>query len=176
MPTPTPEPTPPPSQQPASVGVAPPPSKVGSSASGWTEAAYLTALAYFDAVKTTYVADLPNDLLGIETMAGSCCDGGSSPEERTIILAGAQPYINAATTAIHSHLSFMSAHPAAVCFLDAYAADRAIAATYLAWLADWGNGFPSTDGGQIQRSLLEAANAKANTFLGAFGGYFSDCH
>jgi hypothetical protein len=107
-----------------------------ASRSGWTPAAYWTALAYENSLDQTYVVDVPSYIAHIADVWG--CTPGATPPECAAAREEGGYYVRPAVASINRHLTFMRRHPAAACFRDAYQADRAVARTYLAWLDAWG--------------------------------------
>jgi hypothetical protein len=166
-PRPTARPTPRPTARPAA-------GTGGSSSSGWTQAAYNTAAAWQQSATKTYLGSLRTSLMDAAYVG---CPPGITPEECTARREAAALDLTPAKRLLTDHLSWMKGHPAARCFLDAYAADRSVANAYLAWIANWGPmGGDLTGQGRAQITALQEVNSKADSFFSHMGGYFSDCH
>jgi hypothetical protein len=147
----------------------------GSGGSGWTEQAYQTAIAYQASVEQTYTVDVPNNILVLQQFDVGV-PAGMTDEQIAAARSYDAKWVNMASGAINAHLAFMRSHPAASCFAAAYAADRVVASTYLAWLAAWMPADPSlTSEGTQQADSLDNAEAVANQFLQKFNSYFSGC-
>lgn len=142
--------------------------------SGWTQAAYYTALEWQQSVSSTYLGPLSSTLSDLAN--ATFCAPGTSPEQCAAGREQAATALEPVTRLLDAHLSWMSKHPAAACFRDAYAADQLVANGYLAWIADWEpHGGDLTPAGQDQIEELRAADAKANAFISRLNDYFSDC-
>ena len=131
-------------------------------------------MAWEGRVSSTYGGSL-SSLLWDLAYASGCAPGQTEAECTAAKQEGAKE-VNAARKILNGQLSWMSNHPAARCFRDAYSADRAVASRYLHWLSDWGpRGGEYTPAGQNQIYSLQDADAKLSRFLNHLSGYFSDC-
>jgi hypothetical protein len=168
-------PPPPATPRPTSAPQATPAAKTGGSggsSSGWTQSDYNTAQAYLASTDKTYAVELPpllDDLIQLG------CDPGTTQEECDARTQQAKSEISQALKDIRTHLGFMSAHPPARCFADAYKADRSLAAKYESWLKNWYPGGWDTSAGRGLQQSLDAVNSQADSFFNHLNGYFSDC-
>lgn len=168
LPTPTAPPTPP--ARPTLVPT-PPPAAAGS---GWTKAAYDAAVAYQKSAWATYAVSIPKYAWLLAYWSG--CVPGVTEEECAAARKDGGATVKAVRAVINSHLSYLKKHPAARCYQDAYAADRSLAARYLAWLSHWGPyGGEATPEGTAQLKARVAIDAKATAFLSGFSAYFTNC-
>ena len=145
----------------------------GTSGSGWTQAAYETAVAWQSSASATYLGTLRSTLWSLAYM--DSCGPGRTPAECAAGRAEGAVELAPAKTLLALHLSWMNKHPAARCFQDAYAADRAVASAYGAWIAGWWPSGDYTPGGRAQLLDLENIDVKADTFFSITAAYFSDC-
>jgi hypothetical protein len=112
-----------------------------------------------------------------ENAGCAASDLGCTPEETYAAVPLQTTYLKAARAAIQRHLTFMSSRPAASCFRDAYAADRAIAKEWLTILppaGPWLYG-QDTPEGRADERVVDAAMARTNGFLRNFAAFFADC-
>ena len=145
-----------------------------SGGSGWTAAAYQTAIAWENSVSQAYVVTVPSNATDLAYF--SCCAPGTTTEERNAAAQEALVYLNAAKGAVSTHLTWMTSHPAATCFKDAYAADRTMAKAWLSWLNSWQlAGGENTPEGRAQIQTYNAVSAQNSAFIAAISGYFNDC-
>lgn len=161
--------TPEPTQRPSPTPQAPAPTPV----TGWDEEAYTTALAYLDSLDATYPL-VSARVIELAYFGG--CLPGSAVEECAAAREAGALLADPATAALNRHVAFMDSNPAAPCFVDAYAADRALADRYLGWLATWAPlGGDGTPAGRAQLQRAEQLNADFRAFFAAVDGYFADC-
>ena len=155
----------------------------GNSAGGWSDDAYWTATDYLNSVEATYVYAIPSALWDAGAkLFGARCTWAQTPAES----AACQNEMTASIgvpirDAIVAHQGFMIGNPAAPCFADAYAADAALADTYL----DAANSLLLTldylepDAYYAALDAWEAGRASgqalSESFLANLEGYFADC-
>jgi hypothetical protein len=145
-----------------------------TSATGWTQAAYNTAVAWQQSVSTTYLGTLRSTLLELASYGG--CVPGATLEQCAADREVGSLELQPIKRLLQTHVSWMKAHPAAKCFRDAYAADRAVANGYFAWIADWGPWAGGlSNNGRVQIIRLQQYDAKADAFISKMNAYFSDC-
>lgn len=141
----------------------------GSSGSGWTEAAYNTAVVYQASAVQTYTEAVPGYIARLMSM-----ERGGSPDENTALSNEADVLAKLARDSINGHLAFMRSHPAARCFRDAYAADRKLATAYLQYVQP--GGFPQSGPTlRMTERRLSDTEAQAQAFFSRFSSYFADC-
>lgn len=162
----TPRPTPAPTRRPTSGSSG---GSSGSSGSGWTEAAYRTAVAYQDSAYQTYRIDVARS---VDALSWMDCTGMTGEECYAIGMEGAT-WVRLAKDAINRHLAFMKGHPAATCFRDAYAADKKVASKLLDVLSSWHAG----NSGELRywNQVIGFAYSAASKFVDDLSGYFKDC-
>jgi hypothetical protein len=132
-------------------------------------------MAWEQSAEMTFLGTLRSTLW--ELAYALSCGPGMTPEECTAGKEEGALELKPIKRLLSLHMSWMTAHPAATCFRDGYAADRAVVASYSAWIANWGPwGGDVTSEGRAQIEALQAADAKADSFLSKINGYFSDCH
>lgn len=140
-----------------------------SSGSGWTSAAANTANVYVDSALQTWAVDVAKSVNALYWM--DCT--GMTGEECYYIGQEGRTWANLASASINTHLAWMNKRPAATCFRDAYAADRAVAKTMLPLFAKWYAG--GSGEMRYQNQVIGLAYSNAETFLKKLDSYFSDC-
>jgi hypothetical protein len=140
--------------------------------SSWTQAAYEKAVRYLGSVERTYGNIVAPNVI---ELYGYGCVPGLTPAECSARLEEAALYRDPAVRALRKHVAFMKSNPAAVCFRDAYAADRRIAARWLHLLSSDDYATEITPEGQVIWHDYDDAFNRMKTFLRRLTGYMRDC-
>jgi hypothetical protein len=161
-PVPTATPTPAPTLEPEAKST-PRPTPPPASRSDWNPATVRTARQYMNSVRRLHVDNLPEHVWYLRDA------------EKAALRRDAEEIRSSAVALIKAHLGFMSSHPPARCFRDAYVADRRLLQRWLTHLDTRGQRSADAPAGRRLDSRLDELDRATDAFIAELGGYFRDC-